>query len=225
MSALRWLKDLRFALFYRLLLRRGVPLATLGAECQWTLTAPGLGPASRVLCAGAGHDISFEKTLIENYGCHVVLLDPSPTGIATVARAALPAESLTFLPVALADTDGELAFQEPADAEEGSFLSARAGGVATRRFPCKSLPTLMAEHNWPQIDLLKIDIEGAEYGVLRQIVERQLSVRQICVEFHHGPGFGRGAGETVRAILALRRAGYDLIHRVYWDHTFLRRDG
>lgn len=223
MSLAQRFKDLRFALFYRWLTRSDVSVVTLGGECQWTLSDRGLGPESRVLCAGAGHDISFEKALIARYGCRVVLLDPSPTGIATVERE--PAsERLKFLPVGLAESDGELAFQEPADATEGSFQSATPGGVATRRFPCCSLPTLMGQLGWAEIDLLKIDIEGAEYGVLRQIAEVRVRVRQICVELHHGAQFGRSRMETVRAILALRRAGFDLVHRVYWDHTFLRRE-
>jgi len=225
MSLIRTIRSLRFELFYWWQTRGGLPLVTLGKECQWTLSDRGLGPESRVLCAGAGHDISFEKALIDAYGCRVVLLDPSPTGVATVAREALSEEKLRFLPLGLSDTDGELEFQEPAEAEEGSFRSATASGIATRRFPCKSLPTLMQEWRWPQIDLLKIDIEGAEFGVLRQIVEQRVLVRQICVELHHGPQFGRSRMESVRAILGLRRAGYDLVHRFQWDHTFLRRGG
>ena len=63
-----------------------------------------LGPDSRILSAGAGNDISFEKALTERYGCRVVLLDPSPTGVATVERENLPADKLIFMPVGLADS-------------------------------------------------------------------------------------------------------------------------
>jgi FkbM family methyltransferase len=224
MNPVRYLKDLRYQLFYKLVTRTGPPLVTLGRECQWTFCGRGLDPASKVLSGGAGNDISFEKALISAYGCRVILLDPSPTGIATVEREHLPTDSLTFLPLGLAAIDGVLDFQEPANTNEGSFVGGVTPGSVARQFPCKTLPTLMDELGWTYIDLLKMDIEGFEFAVLKDIIEKRLNVRQICVEFHHGPQFCRRRSETARMILALRKAGYDLVHRVYWDHTFLRRD-
>ena len=218
------LKNFRFRLFYRLVTKRVPGLKTLGQECQWTLRDRNCGRESTILCAGAGHDISFEKALISDYGCHVVLLDPSPTGIATVGREKLPDHQLTFLPVGLAAVDGTVEFSEPFDPAEGSFVRRADAGGRVVKFICKTLLTLLAELGWSQIDLLKIDIEGFEYAVLRDMLEKGLKVNQICVEFHHGPQFGRPNTETVRMILALRKAGYDLVHRHYQDHTFLRRE-
>ena len=223
MNPVRFFKDLRFRWFYGLLTRSGIPLTTHGGICQWTIAEGGLGPASTVLCAGAGHDISFEKALLTAYGCKVVLLDPSPTGIATVRRENLPAGQLQFLPVALAAQDGRLKFQAPEDSLEGSFRAEPHGAAAELEFPTRSLSSLMNELGWRHLDLLKMDIEGCEYAVIDHLLAERLDVRQICVEFHHGLTFGHTRNETIRAILRLRRAGYDLVHRHHQDHTFLRR--
>ncbi|PYI89389.1 MAG: hypothetical protein DME26_01395 [Verrucomicrobia bacterium] len=222
MNLVRLLKDLRFRLFYLLLSRTRVPLVTLGDECQWTFCDIGIGSGSLVLCAGAGHDISFEKALMTAYRCKVVLLDPSPTGIATVQRENIPPEQLHFMPVGLAGENGLLGFRDPRDPREGSFRDGQnqAGAV---RLHCKSLLTTMSELRWTHIDLLKIDIEGFEYAVIQDLLRKRLDVLQLCVEFHYGLASGHTRQEMVRNILALRRAGYDLVHHRHQDHTFLRR--
>jgi FkbM family methyltransferase len=203
--------------------KRGIPLVTLGEANQWTLSEAGLNPNSKVLCAGAGHDISFEKALIARYGCKVVLLDPSPTGIATVQRENIPPERLNFMAVGLTGRDGTLNFAHPEDSMEGSFHAQPAGLSGGLQFNCKSLSTLMSELKWNQIDLLKFDIEGCEYDVIQDLLEKQLPVKQICAEFHYGLQFDHTRGEMIQKIMALRRGGYDLIHQIHRDHTFLLR--
>lgn len=224
MNAPRWLRDVRFRIFYSVVTRKRADLITLGTACPWTICADGLNAESNVLCAGAGHDISFEKALIGSYGCKVILLDPSPTGIATVRQENLATKDFEFLPIGLAGVDGLVDFQKPYNASEGSFVGgAKPDSVALRLF-CETPSTVMLRLGWSNIDLLKIDIEGFEYDVVQHILEKRLNVRQICVEFHHGGLFRHKRRETITAVLALRRAGYDLIHRSSWDHTFIRRN-
>jgi len=221
MSLVRLFKDLRFLLFYRLLTRTRGSLVTLGDECKWTFCNTGFGSDSTVLSAGAGHDVSFEKALIAAYGCKVILLDPSPTGIATIQRENISGQHLHFMPVGLAAQDGVLSFCEPSDPREGSFRGAETQTEGLK-FQCKSLSTLMSELHWAHIDLLKIDIEGFEYTVIEDMLRKRLEVRQICVEFHYGPASGHTRDEMIRNVLALRRAGYELVHHHHQDHTFLR---
>lgn len=42
----------------------------------------------------------------------------------------------------------------------------------------------MSDLHHQQIDLLKLDIEGSEYRVLDEILESQIPIHQIVVEFH-----------------------------------------
>ncbi len=57
------------------------------------------------------------------------------------------------------------------------------------------------------IDLLKMDIEGAEYDVLAEILTQRIPVKQLLVEFHHRwPQIG--VEKTKQAICALNTAGF-----------------
>jgi hypothetical protein len=59
------------------------------------------------------------------------------------------------------------------------------------------------------IDVLKMDIEGAEYEVIEDIVSSRISINQILVEFHHRfPTIG--IEKTKNAIKQLNKAGYKI---------------
>jgi hypothetical protein len=58
-----------------------------------------------------------------------------------------------------------------------------------------------------RIDLLKMDIEGAEYEVIDDLLAGPVPVRQLLVEFHHRwPEVG--IAKTRTAIRKLNAAGY-----------------
>jgi FkbM family methyltransferase len=58
-----------------------------------------------------------------------------------------------------------------------------------------------------KIDLLKMDIEGAEYEVIEGILAARHRPKQLLVEFHHRfPQIGKQ--KTVDSLMALREAGY-----------------
>ena len=61
------------------------------------------------------------------------------------------------------------------------------------------------------IDLLKVDIEGAEYEVIEDFLASQVDVKQVLIEFHHRfPEIG--LDQTRQAVAALRAAGYQLFY-------------
>ena len=217
------IKDLRHALFYRLLTNPKKGLVLLGDECSWTILPDPITAKSIVLSAGAGHDISFEKALSERFGCRILLLDPSPTGRMTWQKFGADLPTTEFLPSALSDHDGWISLGDPLDAEEGSFRSASLHPASTLKVPSRSIKAICAERSWERIDLLKMDIEGAEYDVVESLLADGISIGQICVEFHHGAGFSTSRSDTIRTILMLRKAGYRLVHRIHWDHTFVHR--
>jgi FkbM family methyltransferase len=161
-----------------------------------------------------GHGISFELELAKIMRQPVLVFDPSPTGIATIARS--DTRNLEFFPVGLAAHAGSIEFSLPKDAEEGSY-SVVQDGIKTIFFDCYDLPTIMSKNGDSSIDLLKMDIEGFEYDIVNELLDAHLPVRQVCVEFHDW----LRPGSTLKTITRLHRAGYRIIHKRRGDYTFL----
>ncbi len=144
----------------------------------------------------------------------VLVFDPSPTGIATIARS--DGVNLEFFPVGLAAHAGSIEFSLPKDAEEGSY-SVVQDGIEKITFECYDLPTIMNRNGDSSIDLLKMDIEGFEYDIVDRLLDEHIPVRQVCVEFHDW----LKPGATLKTIIRLYRAGYRIIHKRRGDYTFL----
>ena len=196
-------RDIQFSV------QTSVPAERHGSEYGgWWICPRGLGPNSVVYSIGIGTDISFDLSLIEAHGVIVHGFDPTPGSIAFLKAQQLPG-GYKWHQVGLAGHDGAARFLPPVNPAYISHTllapnqtDARAIDVEVRR-----LSTVMRELGHEGIDVLKMDIEGAEYDVLDEIVERRLPVRQILVEFHHRY-HGIGVDRTRRAVERLNAAGY-----------------
>jgi FkbM family methyltransferase len=174
-------------------------------------------PAAVAYCAGVGLNMSFELELTKITSQPVLVFDPSPTGIETVAKS--DATNMHFFPIGLAAENGTIEFSMPKKPNEGSY-SIPVEGVEKVTFQCNKLSTIMGENGHTAIDLLKMDIEGFEYEVIDQVLSEHIPVRQICVEFHHW----LKPGQTSQMISRLRKAGYKIVHKRRGDYTFLMSD-
>lgn len=193
----------------------------IGVASSWHVKTGQLNRNSVVYSAGVGLDVSFEKELIRRFEVDVQLFDPTPTGVATMRRPENGLPQLHFHCVGLAGSRIEAArFALPKDPREGSFTVAGTDGDSVE-FQCKDLRSLMAERGHRRIDLLKMDIEGFEYGVVDDIVSYSIDVTQICVEFHHFLDHVPRR-MTSSAVRRLRSAGYSLIYKSQCDYTFFR---
>ena len=198
---------------------------TIGTSDRWTVCTRTLDPrVGPVLSAGVGTGMTFELALAREHGMTVRLFDPSPIGCTTAARPENQDPRILFSPLGWAGASGDLPFADPEDPADGSFtlpcrLRAGAPGVA---FPCRRVSELLAETGSGACPLLKMDIEGFEYGVLDDILDARLDIRQICLEFHH---FLKGVSllRTYRALWRLRRSGYVPFHKTFCDYSFLHR--
>lgn len=174
-------------------------------------------PLNVVYCAGVGLGISFELELAKRSDRPVLVFDPSPTGISTMSRLAeSEKQNLKFIPAGLAARSGTVQFSVPRDPREGSYSIAQDGSE-TVTFHCYELAKVMGDHNDTHIDLLKMDIEGFEFEIIHQILDRAIPVGQLCVEFH--PWLR--PRQTLKTIVRLYRAGYRIIHKHRGDYTLL----
>jgi len=218
----RYFKALRHDLFYRALAHRGrLPLLTLGDvgnHFAWQVCPEKLGENSTVVSAGVGRDISFELALVRLFNCRILLLDPSPTGISTMALTKNQHPNIQFLPLALTGRDGPLTMGEPRNPEEGSY-SSLVGASQGPIVEGISLSSLMNRYGLERIDLLKIDIEGSEFGVIESILREKIKITQICVEYHNQVLPGIKTSWTAGSLLRLWFAGWRLISKWGSNHT------
>jgi FkbM family methyltransferase len=201
-----------------------VPTFTAGARSGvWTVCPDGLGPDSIVYSFGVGDNIAWELALIERFGLTVHAFDPTPASVAWLSGQTQP-DRLHFHALGIADRDGTCFFHlPPRGSRFNYFPSMRRTGAEDVELPVQRLPTIMAELGHQRMDVLKIDIEGAEYAVLAGLLAAGIPATQLLVEFHHHlPGVGLGA--TLRAVRDLNQVGYRIfdISERGLEFSFLR---
>lgn len=184
---------------------------TLGAEnACWTIFDGNLTPESVIYSFGVGTDISFDLAMISNYKVTVNAFDPTPKSIQWLQNQETPAEFILH-PFGLAAKSGKLdLFLPEQDAYvSGSILSDMITSNKKVSVDVNDLQSIMEMLGHPQIEILKMDIEGAEYDVIESIVENKIPVNQILIEFHHRfPTIG--IKKTKKAISLLKNAGYKI---------------
>lgn len=143
-------------------------------------------PDPVIYSLGVGEDISFDLCLIEQHGFTVHAFDPTPKVKAWINLQSVP-NKFRFEPIGIADFDGEAEFYLPPrpDFISHSLIQAHQYSGSSIRVPVAKLSTVMAKLGHTRVDLLKMDIEGAEYSVLADLLRENIEVRQIVVEFHH----------------------------------------
>jgi len=175
----------------------------------WTILPQLLSSKSIVYSFGVGEDISFDLELIGRYGCAIHAFDPTPKSLRWIEEQTLPREFVMHQ-YALARTDGALELFAPANAEHASY-SSLAGSAhlsgSSISVPAKRLDTIMRELGHSRVDLVKMDIEGAEYGVIDSLERGGIAPLQLLIEFHHRFA-GAGLPATKRAVNRLRELGY-----------------
>ena len=84
-----------------------------------------------------------------------------------------------------------------------------------------TLSNIMKENNHNYIDLLKLDIEGAEIKVLNNMVKHEIFPKYLLVEFDLYLKRKDKNGETVRLIDDLtRKYGYKILKNDNYNITF-----
>ncbi len=73
--------------------------------------------------------------------------------------------------------------------------------------PVFRLQTILQRLNHRRLDILKMDVEGAEYQVIQQLCESDFEIGQLLVEFHHRFA-AVGWQQTQTAVHALQQKGF-----------------
>lgn len=214
----------------RLAVELDLPLERLGSDYGGYAVVPSeLGPESVAYSFGTGEDTSFDVGLHRRFDMTVHGFDPTPRAITWVERQGFDGW-FVFHPWGLAGFDGTARFTPPANPAHVShtILPRSLCGGEPLEVPVQRLATIARRLGHERIDLLKMDIEGAEYEVIEDIAPAdlaRLSVRQILIEYHHHLD-GVARSRTERSVRRLSRAGYAIVHvsETGRELTFVRRD-
>lgn len=160
---------------------------------------------------GIGEDISFDMALINQHNCHVFGFDPTPKSINWIKSQNLP-ENFHFYGYGISNKSGFMDFYLPKNPEHVSGSIVVQNHLDTKEkitVKMKTFEDISLELDHKHIDILKMDIEGAEYNVIESIIKSNISITQILIEFHYR-FVEDGKQRTKEIIKKLNEYGYKI---------------
>lgn len=226
-----------------------LPLERLGTGYGgWIIPKDFLNSNSIVYLVGAGEDVSFDVAVADKYRCPVQIVDPTPRAVEHVESlkssikngtdmplsnapdgkyphyASEVADLLHIHPVGLWNETTTLRFFKP---ENEAYVSHSLVNLQkTEHFievPVCRLSELMRTQTHSRIDLLKIDIEGAEYVALQTVLEDGIPANVLCIEYDesHANHIDRHyIGRIEASLQALVAAGFRVVAKEGHCHNY-----
>lgn len=203
-------------------------------------------------CVGAGEDISFDTELVIQYGCKVFIFDPMDyakkhflelkektknnqkmtidTGEFAYDYHIKPHQfsNMHYIETGLWDKETTVRFYEPSlNNYAGHSIINLQQSDKYIEAPVDRLSNVMKKLNHSTVDLLKLEIEGAEYTVIETIAEDKPEIKIICVEFDeifHAKGI-----EVLKKIRKysdmLLKSGYKIVHSTNrFKRTYMKKE-
>jgi len=174
---------------------------------------------SKVLDIGCGFKAEFSCHLIEKYGLKSYGIDPTRKHRVYLKQIEEKYAGLfKHVEIAISKNNSELTFYETQENESGSLLSDHQNiindTVISYPVVSKNIQTLIADLGLNQVSLIKIDIEGAEYGLLDVVTADTFNkVEQIFIEFHHHAFKKYKRKHTRRIVRKIENIGYSSFTR------------
>lgn len=115
----------------------------------------------------------WSEEIYDRYLCRIVGIEPGPYNAFTHFH--------RFINKAASDHDGVMAFG-------GAYYYSSAHENPVETFPCFDINPVMAEY--PEIALVKCNIEGSEYELLSHVISANLHLRvkNLQIQFHQIEG-------------------------------------
>jgi len=202
---------------------------------------------SVIYSGGVGEDISFDLLLADKYGCGVVLIDPTAKAVrhfdevqawyqdhvpftggiqedycACIEAVLQPKfDMFEYLPIGLWDKKDTLKFYKQTN---DSFVSqSLLPGMFGQKYdtvPVDSIKGVMERRNDTHIDLLKLDIEGAEIEAVNQMLDDGILPRYVLIEFDLLLKKKDPDRRTRKLVCRMLQMGYDVLKDDNLNITF-----
>jgi FkbM family methyltransferase len=180
---------------------------------------------SVVYSFGIGEDISFDKELINKTKTVIYGFDPTPKSIKWVNKNKI--ENFNFFDFGIGDKNKEMKMYLPKNKDHvsGSVIKNNNLSNDSVNIKIRTLDFIMNKLNHNYIDLLKLDVEGSEFDVLNEILNKNINVNQIVVEFHDR-FFKNGKEMRKKIIKKLKNKGYTLfaVSSSFEEFSFIKKN-
>jgi FkbM family methyltransferase len=186
---------------------------------------PDLSSESVVIDAGCSYEADFSVCLMRRHGVRAFGVDPTRKhGEALHELEEQHGGRFVHVPCAVGAADGVLTFHESRVNESGSLLDDHVNVVhdeiTSYDVEALTLTSLLKRLALNTVDVLKLDLEGAEYDLLERATPEQLHpFRQVFVEFHHH-AVGHYTESDTRRIVGVV-CGYGFKAFSLDDHNYL----
>lgn len=199
-----------------------VPISKGRVENHRGHTVLGFAPRSSPLVVDCGaHKGEFAASVCAAWDARCLSIEASPVLFEALS---MPPKAISFN-LAIAGQDGEVSFAI-SDNPEASFVGQGDRGERQLTVPARGLASFLDEFAPGDIDLLKLDIEGAEIPALASLTAQHLDrIGQITCEFHDFCGYVTSQ-QVDAAISRLQDAGFEMVNFAFFtrgDVLFINR--
>jgi len=204
---------------------------------------------SVIYSGGVGEDMSFDIKIQAKYGCHILLIDPTKKSIRhfdevkesyrtnhfyfsgniqkdylmQIQNESPNLDMFEYLEIGLWDKKDTLRFYKQTNENYVSqSLIPNMFGTSYHEVPVSSIKDIMVEKGHSKIDLLKLDIEGAEINVLKQMLDDCIFPKYILVEFDLLLKGKDQNNETNNIVRRICEKGYIILTNDNCNITFLK---
>lgn len=207
-----------------------------------------LNENSIIYSAGVGEDVSFDVLLSEKYNSHIYLIDPTeraythfcqvrdyytnkkwkftgdiqPDYYGMMYKVKPNLEKMYYIKKGLWKERDILKFYKQTNEEYVSqSLIKNMFGENYTKVEVLSIKDLMEEKGHARVDLLKIDIEGAEVEVLNKMLDDEIYPKYLCIEFDLLIKRKDVNNTTKKLLERLMRGGYKMLKNDRFNITFV----
>jgi len=174
-----------------------------------------LEPDSVVIDVGAFNG-SWAQNIIERYDPIIYAFEPNTKSYSALAEKAENNPKLKILPYGLGEEDEMVEFTINGKGSSMYEDRTRHAELARETVEIRAIDRVWKELKIGQVDLMKINIEGAEFPLLEKMIEADLlgNVDSYMIQFHEWHPGAYGRRRRIRKELSKT-------HRLLWDYHFV----